>query len=118
MVISSETNRRDEVLFLVGLQRQILLLQEVPLEGTGVRLDEGREDGILLGLRLPLVLLDVAEPGHLIVGVAAEELAVDEVVLAADLDHREPDVVVEVVSSLFIAQAEVLHVQLLPQLVR
>ena len=60
----------------------------------------------------------MAELSHLIVGVAPEKLAVDEVVLATDLDHREPNIVIEVVRCLFVAKAEVLHIELLSQFVR
>jgi hypothetical protein len=88
---------------LARLQGKILLLEEVPLERNRVRLDEGRKDGVLLGLRLPLRLFDVAESGHLIVGVAPEQLAVNEVVLPADLDHRKPNLIVKVVSRLLLA---------------
>lgn len=59
----------------------------------------------------------MAEFGNIIVRVAAEQLSVNEVVLSADLDHRVPHVIVEVVSCLFVADAEVLHVQLFAELV-
>jgi hypothetical protein len=60
--------------FWLGLREKSFSLRKYLLEGNRARLDEWRQDGILLGLGLSPRLFDMRELDHLIVGVAPEKL--------------------------------------------
>lgn len=100
LVISGEANRWHKVLLLTGTQLQILLRQEMPLEGNGLALDERSPKIVFLRICLCLNFTHFLEAGHFIIGVTPEELSIDAVILFAELDHDIPNIIVEVVGCL------------------
>jgi hypothetical protein len=100
LVVSCEAGHRHEVLLLARPQLQILLSQETPLEGYSLSPNKPSQQIVLLGVCLGLYLAHLLETGHFIVRVAAKQLAVDMVVLAANFDHGVPHIIIEVVSGL------------------
>lgn len=84
--ISSKADGGHEIFFLAGPEGQVLLRQEILLERDGLSLNQRREQLVLGRVCVFLDLSNLVEVGHLVIGIASKQLAIDVVVLLADLD--------------------------------
>ena len=115
--ISGEIYTGYVVLFLAGLQLQVLVTQELLLERHCVTLDQIFHDLVLADIGLLGHSPDILEILNMIVWINSEHLAIDLLVFIRTLHHRPPYIIVVIISHILDRQPKMFHKQFRPEIV-
>lgn len=115
--ISGEIYTWYVVLFLAGLQLQVLVAQELFLERHCVTLDQIFHDLVLADIGLLGHSPDILEILDVVIWINPEHLAIDLLVFIGTLHHRPPDIIVVIISHILDRQPKMFHKQFRPEIV-